>query len=174
MQLGKHEVADQIEAAKYLGSLDYVDKSRIGVFGWSFGGYLSTLCMTKGNEYFKAGIAVAPVTNWRYYDNIYTERFMRTPQENPDGYDLNSPVNNTALMKGNYLLCHGSGDDNVHYQNSMELVKALVSNGKQFDLMIYPDKNHGIYGGYEYGDGECRMHLFTKIDNFLFQHLLGQ
>jgi dipeptidyl-peptidase-4 len=117
---------------------------------------------------------VAPVTNWRYYDNVYTERFMRTPQENPDGYDLNSPVHNTELIKGNYLLCHGSGDDNVHYQNAMELIKAMISNGKQFDLMIYPNKNHGIYGGYEYGAGECRMHLFNKINSFLFEHLLGE
>ena len=99
---------------------------------------------------------------------------MRTPQENPDGYDLNSPVHNTALIKGNYLLCHGSGDDNVHYQNAMELIKAMISNGKQFDLMIYPNKNHGIYGGYEYGPGESRMHLFNKIDSFLFKHLLGE
>ena len=100
---------------------------------------------------------------------------MRTPQENPEGYDANSPVSNTAMIKGNYLLCHGSGDDNVHYQNAMELIKSMIANGVQFDLMIYPNKNHGIYGGYEeYGDGECRMHLFTKIDNFLFRHLLEE
>lgn len=174
LQLGKYETEDMITLAKYMAKQPYVDGDHIGIYGWSYGGFMAANGITKGSDVISTAVSVAPVTNWRYYDNIYTERFMRTPQENPDGYDLNSPVNNTALMKGNYLLCHGSGDDNVHYQNSMELVKALVSNGKQFDLMIYPDKNHGIYGGYEYGDGECRMHLFTKIDNFLFQHLLGQ
>ena len=130
--------------------------------------------ITKGADVISTAVSVAPVTNWRYYDNVYTERFMRTPQENPDGYDKNSPVHNTQMIKGNNLLCHGSGDDNVHYQNAMELIKAMISNGKQFDLMIYPNKNHGIYGGYEYGSGECRMHLFNKIDNFLFKHLLGE
>ncbi len=165
MQLGKHEVADQIEAAKYLGSLDYVDKSRIGVFGWSFGGYLSTLCMTKGNEYFKAGIAVAPVTNWRYYDNIYTERFMRTPQENADGYDSNSPINFVKKLKGKYLLVHGTTDDNVHVQNSMDLVSALVNANREFDMFFYPNKNHGIYGGY------TRYHLYNKMTNFILENL---
>ncbi len=165
MQLGKHEVADQIEAAKYLGSLDYVDKSRIGVFGWSFGGYLSTLCMTKGNDYFKAGIAVAPVTNWRYYDNIYTERFMRTPQENADGYDSNSPINFVKKLKGKYLLVHGTTDDNVHVQNSMDLVSALVNANREFDMFFYPNKNHGIYGGY------TRYHLYNKMTNFILENL---
>lgn len=165
MQLGKHEVADQIEAAKYLGTLDYVDKSRIGVFGWSFGGYLSTLCMTKGNEYFKTGIAVAPVTNWRYYDNIYTERFMRTPQENAEGYDSNSPINFVKKLKGKYLLVHGTTDDNVHVQNSMDLVSALVNANREFDMFLYPNKNHGIYGGY------TRYHLYNKMTNFILENL---
>ncbi|HPF01469.1 MAG TPA: alpha/beta fold hydrolase, partial [Bacteroidales bacterium] len=165
MQLGKHEVADQIEAAKYLGTLDYVDKSRIGVFGWSFGGYLSTLCMTKGNEYFKTGIAVAPVTNWRYYDNIYTERFMRTPQENAEGYDSNSPINFVKKLKGKYLLVHGTTDDNVHVQNSMDLVSALVNANREFDMFFYPNKNHGIYGGY------TRYHLYNKMTNFILENL---
>jgi len=165
LQLGKYEVADQIEVAKYLGTLDYVDKARIGVFGWSFGGYLSTLCMTKGNEYFKAGIAVAPVTNWRYYDNIYTERFMRTPQENADGYDNNSPINFVKKLKGKYLLVHGTTDDNVHVQNSMDLITALVNANRDFDMFLYPNKNHGIYGGF------TRYHLYNKMTNFILENL---
>ncbi len=174
LQLGKYETEDMITLAKYMAKQPYVDGSRIGIYGWSYGGFMAANGITKGADVISTAVSVAPVTNWRYYDNVYTERFMRTPQENPDGYDKNSPVHNTELIKGNYLLCHGSGDDNVHYQNAMELIKAMISNGKQFDLMIYPNKNHGIYGGYDYGDGECRMHLFTKIDNFLFEHLLGE
>lgn len=174
LQLGKYETEDMITLAKYMAKQPYVDGDRIGIYGWSYGGFMAANGITKGADVISTAVSVAPVTNWRYYDNVYTERFMRTPQENPDGYDLNSPVNNTELIKGNYLLCHGSGDDNVHYQNAMELIKAMISNGKQFDLMIYPNKNHGIYGGYEYGTGECRMHLFNKIDNFLFEHLLGE
>lgn len=174
LQLGKYETEDMITLAKYMSKQPYVDAERIGIYGWSYGGFMAANGITKGADVISTAVSVAPVTNWRYYDNVYTERFMRTPQENPDGYDKNSPVHNTALIKGNYLLCHGSGDDNVHYQNAMELIKALVSNGKQFDLMIYPNKNHGIYGGYEYGSGESRMHLFTKINSFLFEHLLGE
>jgi dipeptidyl-peptidase-4 len=138
MELGKFETEDCIETAKYLGSLPFVDAKRIGMFGWSYGGYLSSLAITKGADHFKAAIAVAPVTNWRYYDNIYTERFMRTPQENPNGYDQNSPVNHVEKMRGSYLLVHGSGDDNVHLQNSMAMIDALVAANKQFDLMVYP------------------------------------
>ena len=174
LQLGKYETEDMITLAKYMAKQPYVDGDRIGIYGWSYGGFMAANGITKGADVFSTAVSVAPVTNWRYYDNVYTERFMRTPQENPDGYDLNSPVHNTAMIKGNYLLCHGSGDDNVHYQNAMELIKAMISNGKQFDLMIYPNKNHGIYGGYEYGQGECRMHLLNKIDSFLFEHLLGE
>lgn len=174
LQLGKYETEDMITLAKYMAKKPYVDADHIGIYGWSYGGFMAANGITKGSEVISTAVSVAPVTNWRYYDNVYTERFMRTPQENSEGYDLNSPVHNTAMIKGNYLLCHGSGDDNVHYQNAMELIKALISNGKQFDLMIYPNKNHGIYGGYEYGDGECRMHLFNKIDGFLFEHLLGE
>ena len=174
LQLGKYETEDMITLAKYMAKQPYVNADKIGIYGWSYGGFMAANGITKGADVISTAVSVAPVTNWRYYDNIYTERFMRTPQENPDGYDLNSPVNNTELIKGNYLLCHGSGDDNVHYQNAMELIKAMISNGKQFDLMIYPNKNHGIYGGYEYGKGESRMHLFNKIDNFLFEHLLGE
>lgn len=174
LQLGKYETEDMITLAKYMAKQPYVDADRIGIYGWSYGGFMAANGITKGADVISTAVSVAPVTNWRYYDNVYTERFMRTPQENPDGYDLNSPVHNTSMIKGNYLLCHGSGDDNVHYQNAMELIKAMISNGKQFDLMIYPNKNHGIYGGYEYGSGECRMHLFNKIDDFLFEHLLGE
>ena len=164
-QLGKLEVEDQIETAKYLGTLPYVDKSRIGTFGWSFGGYLSSLCITKGADYFKTAIAVAPVTNWRYYDNIYTERFMQLPQENASGYDDNSPINYVDKLKGKYLLIHGSGDDNVHYQNTMEMINALVKANKQFDLFIYPDKNHSISGG------NTRLHLYTKMTDFILNNL---
>ena len=174
LQLGKYETEDMITLAKYMAKQPYVNADKIGIYGWSYGGFMAANGITKGADVISTAVSVAPVTNWRYYDNVYTERFMRTPQENPDGYDLNSPVNNTQMIKGNYLLCHGSGDDNVHYQNAMELIKAMISNGKQFDLMIYPNKNHGIYGGYEYGMGECRMHLFNKIDSFLFEHLLGE
>ena len=164
-QLGKLEVTDQIETAKYLATLPYVDKNRIGTFGWSYGGYLSSLCITIGADFFKTAIAVAPVTNWRYYDNIYTERFMSLPQENPKGYDDNSPINHVNKLKGKYLLIHGSADDNVHYQNTMEMVSALVNAKKQFDLFIYPDKNHGISGG------NTRMHLYTKMTNFILENL---
>ena len=175
LQLGKYETEDMITLAKYMGKQPFVDASRIGIYGWSYGGFMAANGITKGADVISTAVSVAPVTNWRYYDNVYTERFMRTPQENPDGYDLNSPVHNTELIKGNYLLCHGSGDDNVHYQNAMELIKSMVTNGKQFDLMIYPNKNHGIPGDYEDNStNKCRMHLFTKIDNFLFEHLLGE
>ena len=164
-QLGKLETEDQIEANRYLAKLPYVDGSRIGIFGWSYGGYMSSLCLLKGADEFKMAIAVAPVTNWRYYDSIYTERYMRTPQENASGYDDNSPINHVEKLKGKYLLIHGSADDNVHYQNTMEMTNALVNANKQFDLFIYPNKNHGIYGGY------TRLHLFTKMTNFLKKNL---
>ena len=164
-QLGKLETEDQIEANRYLANLPYVDGSRIGIFGWSYGGYMSSLCLLKGANEFKMAIAVAPVTNWRYYDSIYTERYMRTPQENASGYDDNSPINHVEKLKGKYLLVHGSADDNVHYQNTMEMTNALVNANKQFDLFIYPNKNHGIYGGY------TRLHLFTKMTNFIKENL---
>ena len=163
--LGKYETEDQIEAAKYLQSLPYTDNDRMGIWGWSYGGYMTTLCMTKGNGLFKAGIAVAPVSNWRYYDTIYTERYLKTPQLNPKGYDQNSPINFVSGLKGNLLLVHGTGDDNVHFQNSMELVNALVNANKQFDVFFYPNRNHGIYGGY------TRYHLFKKMTNFLLENL---
>lgn len=165
MELGKYETEDQIEAAKYFGSLPFIDKDRIGIFGWSYGGYMSSLCITKGADYYKTAIAVAPVTNWRYYDNVYTERFMRTPQENADGYDMNSPINHVEKLKGNYLLIHGTADDNVHYQNSMDLITALVKANKQFEHFAYPNKDHGIYGG------NTRLHLYTLMTDFILRKL---
>ncbi|WP_250252846.1 S9 family peptidase [Chryseobacterium sp. Marseille-Q3244] len=165
MNLGKYEIEDQITAAKWFGNQSYIDKGRIGMFGWSFGGYMTSLAMTKGVDVFKMGIAVAPVTNWRYYDSVYTERFMRTPQENPDGYDKNSPTEYAKLLKGKFLLIHGTADDNVHFQNSMELSEALIQNKKQFDFMAYPDKNHGIYGG------QTRPQLYQKMTDFILNNL---
>ena len=164
-ELGKYETIDQINAAKYFGSLPYIDKNRIGIQGWSYGGYMSSLAITKGADIFSLAIAVAPVTNWRYYDNIYTERYMQTPQENPNGYDENSPINHVEKLKGHYLLIHGSADDNVHVQNTMEMVSALVKANKQFDLFIYPDRNHGIYGG------NTRYHLYKKMTDFILNNL---
>ncbi|MBI4931735.1 MAG: S9 family peptidase [Bacteroidetes bacterium] len=164
-QLGKYETEDQIEAAKYLGTLPYVDKNRIGIWGWSYGGYMSSLCIMKGADIFKMAIAVAPVTNWIYYDNIYTERYMGLPKDNAKGYDDNSPINHVDKLKGNFLLVHGTGDDNVHFQNSAEMISALQQANKQFDLMIYPDKNHSIYGG------NTRLHLYTKLTNFVLGNL---
>jgi dipeptidyl-peptidase-4 len=143
----------------------YIDEGRIGIWGWSYGGYMTSLCLTKGADYFKMGIAVAPVTNWRYYDSIYTERYMRLPQENASGYDNNSPINHVDKLRGKYLLVHGSADDNVHYQNTMEMINALVNANKQFDLFIYPDKNHGIYGG------NTRMHLYQKMTDYILENL---
>ena len=163
--LGKYEIEDQIAAAQWIGSQSYVDAGRIGIFGWSFGGYMASLAMTKGADVFKVGIAVAPVTTWRYYDTIYTERYLQTPQENPQGYDENSPINFADLMKGKYLLIHGTADDNVHYQNAVEMAEALIQKNKEFEFMTYPDKNHGIYGG------NTRLHLYQKMTNFILNNL---
>lgn len=163
--LGKYEIEDQIAAAKWLGNQKYIDKTRIGIFGWSFGGYMASLAMTKGADVFKTGIAVAPVTNWRYYDSVYTERFLLTPQENPAGYDENSPTTYANLLKGKFLLIHGTADDNVHFQNSMEFSEALIQNKKQFEFMAYPDKNHGIYGG------QTRPQLYQKMTDFILENL---
>ena len=165
LQLGKYETIDQIEANRYLAKLPYVDENRIGIQGWSYGGYMSSLAITKGADFFKTAIAVAPVTNWRYYDNIYTERYMRTPQENASGYDDNSPINHVDSLKGNYLLIHGTADDNVHVQNTYEMVSALVKANKQFDLFVYPDKNHGIYGG------NTRLHLYKLMTDYILENL---
>lgn len=160
-QLGKYESDDQVEAAKYLGTLPFVDKNRIGIWGWSYGGFMAALCMEKGADVFKTGISVAPVTNWRFYDSVYTERYMRTPKENPDGYDDNSPLSHAEKIKGNYLLIHGSADDNVHLQNTMEFAERMVQSGVQFDMAVYTNRNHGIRGG------NTTMHLYTKLTNYL-------
>ncbi|MFM1854356.1 MAG: hypothetical protein RL164_1674 [Bacteroidota bacterium] len=165
LQLGKLEIEDVLAATKVFAERPDVDPKRLGIMGWSYGGFMSSLAMTKGNGLFKVGIAVAPVTNWRYYDNIYTERFLRTPQENAKGYDENSPINFVKDLQGKYFLIHGSADDNVHYQNSMEMISALVKANKQFDLFIYPNKNHGIYGG------NTRNHLFNMIFDYIEDEL---
>lgn len=165
MQLGKLETIDQVEAATYLGDLPYIDNERIGIFGWSYGGFMTGLCMTKGNGLFKMGIAVAPVTNWRYYDTVYTERFMRTPQENPEGYDDNSPINFAGQLQGKLLLIHGTADDNVHCQNSIDFASALVGANKQFEMQFYPNTNHGIYGG------NTTYHLYTRMTDFIKENL---
>jgi dipeptidyl-peptidase-4 len=165
MQLGKYETQDQMEAAGYFGSLPFVDAARIGIFGWSYGGYMSSLCLTVGADVFKLGIAVAPVTNWRFYDTVYTERYMRTPQENPDGYDSNSPIGHAAKLKGKFLLIHGTADDNVHFQNTVAFAEELVQAGRQFEMQVYPDKNHGISGGY------TTMHLYTRMTDFILNNL---
>ncbi len=165
MELGKYETIDQLETAKYLGKLPFVDASRIGIWGWSFGGYISSSCMVKGNGLFKTGIAVAPVTNWRYYDNIYTERFMRTPQENLNGYDQNSPLNFAKDFKGNFLICHGLADDNVHVQNTFEFTERLVQANKQFEMQVYTNRNHGIRGG------NTTYHLYRRMTDFILEKL---
>lgn len=164
-ELGKYETEDQIAFAKSLAALPYINKNRIGIWGWSYGGFISSNCILKGNDVFKMAIAVAPVTSWRFYDTIYTERYMQTPEENPDGYDANSPINHVEKLKGSYLLIHGSGDDNVHVQNTMRMIEALTQANKPFDWAIYPDKNHGIYGG------NTRLHLYTKMTEFIKANL---
>ena len=164
-ELGKYEVEDQIAAAKKLGERPYIDAERIGIWGWSYGGFMSSNAILKGNDVFSAAIAVAPVTSWRFYDSVYTERYMRTPQENPSGYDENSPLNHVEKLKGDYLIIHGGGDDNVHVQNTMRMVEELIQANKQFDWAIYPDRNHGIYGG------NTRLHLYTMMTDFILENL---
>ena len=164
-ELGKYEVEDQIAVAKKLSELDFIDEDRTGIWGWSYGGFMASNCILKGNDTFEMAIAVAPVTSWRFYDTVYTERFMQTPQENPGGYDENSPLTYPNLLKGKYLLIHGSGDDNVHVQNTMRMITELVQANKQFDWAIYPDKNHGISGG------NTRLQLYTKMTNFIKDNL---
>lgn len=163
--LGKYELEDVIETAKYLSTLAYVDEKRIGIFGWSFGGYLTSLAMTLGSDFYKMGIAVAPVTSWRFYDTIYTERFLGLPDENAKGYDENSPITHADKLKGKYLLIHGTADDNVHVQNSIEMQEALNAAGKQYDIFYYPNKNHGIYGG------NTRYHLYTMMTDYILKNL---
>ena len=167
LNLGQLETRDQIEAAKYMGTLPFVDPQRVGIFGWSYGGYMSSLSLLKGKDVFKTGIAVAPVTNWKWYDSIYTERYMQTEKENPKGYADNSPVNFADQLEGNYLLIHGLADDNVHFQHTAEMTNKLIAANKQFDTMIYPNRNHGI------GGGNAKIHLYTLMTRFLDEKLKG-
>ncbi len=167
LQLGKFEIEDQIDAAKYLGTMPFVDKDNIGHWGWSYGGFMSSLAITKGSDVFSAAVAVAPVTNWRFYDNIYTERYMRTPQENAKGYDDNSPINHTDKIKGKYLIIHGTADDNVHFQNATQMITALVKSNIDFESAYYPNKNHGISGGLD----NTSFHLWSKMTNWILENL---
>ncbi len=166
-ELGKYEVEDQIAAAKKLAELPYINKNKIGIWGWSYGGFMSTNFILKGNDIFSMAIAIAPVTSWRFYDSIYTERYMQTPQENASGYDDNSPINYAEKLKGNYLLVHGTGDDNVHVQNSYTMINSLIEANKQFDMFLVPDRAHGIYEG-----KNMRLNLYTKMTSFVEEHLL--
>jgi len=165
LHLGKHEVQDQIEGVKFLCSKAYVDNTRVGIWGWSYGGYMAAMCISEGADYFKTAVSVAPVTDWRFYDSIYTERYMRTPKENEDGYEEGAPMTYAHKVKGHYLLMHGTGDDNVHFQNSIEWIRALQKNNVPFSLMIYPDKNHGISGG------NTRFYLFNELTDFISTNL---
>ncbi len=165
MQLGKLESDDMIAAAKWLAEKPYIDSKKVGIWGWSYGGFMSSLCIMKGNDVFSTAIAIAPVTHYKFYDSIYTERYMRTPQENEKGYNENAPLNWAGQLKGNLLLCHGTADDNVHVQNTYELAERLVQAGKQFDMGIYTNRNHSIYGG------NTSLQLYTKFVNFLNKNL---
>jgi len=167
LQLGKFEIEDQIDAAKYIGTFPYVDKNNIGHWGWSYGGFMSSLAITKGNEVFSAAVAVAPVTSWRFYDNIYTERYMRTPAENPKGYDDNSPINYTDMIKGKYLIIHGTADDNVHFQNATQMISALVKSNIDFESAYYPNKNHSISGQLD----NTTFHLWSKMTNWIMENM---
>jgi dipeptidyl-peptidase-4 len=164
-KLGQIECDDVVKVANHLSTLSFVDGSRIGIFGWSFGGYLASMAITRGAPAFKAAIAVAPVTDWKYYDNIYTERYMNTPEKNPEGYKNSSVLTYASKLSGNFLLIHGTGDDNVHIQHSYALQEALVNANKQFQSFFYPNKNHGIYGGY------TRYHLYKMMTDFLEKNL---
>jgi len=165
-KLGQYEVEDQIAAAEYLiDQYDFIDSDRVGIWGWSYGGYMSSLALARGSDIFSTAIAVAPVTNWRYYDTIYTERFMQTPQMNPEGYDKGSPITYADQIKGNYLLVHGTADDNVHFQNTVEMVSKLIEEDVAFETMYYPDRNHGIYGG------NARKHLYEMMNRFILENL---
>jgi len=164
-ELGKYEVIDQIRIAEKLGKESYIDANRIGIWGWSYGGFMSANAIFQAPEVFSTAIAVAPVTSWRFYDTIYTERYMQTPQENPSGYDQNSPLTHAENLEGNLLLVHGTSDDNVHVDNTMKLIDVLVRANKDFDWLIYPDRNHGIYGG------NTRLHLYNKMTEYILNHL---
>jgi dipeptidyl-peptidase 4 len=170
LQLGKYEIEDQIDAARYYSNMPFVDKNNIGHWGWSFGGFMSSLAITKGCDVFTAAIAVAPVTSLRFYDNIYMERYMRTPQENAKGYDDNSPLNFTDRIKGKFLIIHGTADDNVHFQNSVEMIKALIRDNVDFESACYPNKNHSISGTTD----NTSFHLWSKMTNWLYQNLSNE
>lgn len=163
--LGFYETLDQIEVAKYIGSLSYVDPGRIGIYGWSYGGYMAAMCILKGPEIFKMGISVAPPTDWRFYDSVYTERYMGLPSDNEKGYNLSSPILYSDSLIGKYLIVHGTGDDNVHLHNSMDLIEALVQSNKQFEMQFYKDKNHGIRGG------NTSLHVYTRMIDFVKKNL---
>jgi len=165
LQMGHYETIDQIEAAKYLGKLPYVDAGRIGIFGWSYGGFMSSLCLFKGNDVFKSALAVAPVTNWKWYDSIYTERYMRTEAENPKGFAENSPIYFADRLRGNYFLAHGMADDNVHFQNSVEMNRSLIKAGKDFEFHMYPNSNHGIFT-----EG-ATFHLYSAMTKFVLEKI---
>ena len=165
LNLGVKEARDQVETALYLGSLPYVDKDNIGIWGWSFGGYCTLMSMSEGTPVFKAGVAVAAPTDWRFYDTVYTERFMRTPKENMEGYEATSAMNRADKLHGALLLMHGTADDNVHLRNASEYSEALVQADKQFDMHIYTNRNHGIRGG------NTTKHLLTRVTDFFLEHL---
>ncbi|MDR0796122.1 MAG: DPP IV N-terminal domain-containing protein [Tannerella sp.] len=165
LKMGELEAKDLVEAAQALTQFAYIDGKRLGIWGWSFGGYSTLMSMSMGNGTFKAGIAVASVTDWRYYDTVYTERFMRTPQENANGYNTTSPIQLAKNLQGKLLLIHGTADDNVHFKQSLDYAEALVQAGKQFDMHIYRDRDHGISGG------NTRLHLYTKMSFFLMDNL---
>lgn len=164
LKLGDLESKDQVEAAIYLGSLPYVDKANIGIWGWSYGGFNTLMSMSEGRGVFKAGVSVAPPTDWRYYDSVYTERYMRTPKENPSGYDTN-PIKRAGKLHGELLICHGLADDNVHPQNTFEYTEALVQADKDFKMNVYTNRNHSIYGG------NTRNHLYRQITQFFIENL---
>ena len=166
LQLGRYETQDQMAVVRHIAAeWDFVDPARVAIWGWSYGGFMSSSCLFRGNGLWKAAMAVAPVTSWRYYDNVYTERFMRTPAENPGGYDANSPIYWTDKQQGAYLLAHGTGDDNVHFQNSMMLVDALQAHLKPFSFQAYPNRNHSLTGG------SAREHLYETMTRFLKENL---
>lgn len=161
MNLGIKESDDQIAAAKYFGTLSYIDPANISIWGWSYGGYTVLMSLSRSKGVFKSGIAIAPVTDWRYYDSVYSERYMRTPQQNPTGYGHGSPIDLASSLSGKLLLIHGTADDNVHFQNTIDYTSALIKADKQFDLFIFPDLNHSILGE------NNRAYLYQKVINFL-------
>jgi dipeptidyl-peptidase-4 len=165
LNLGDYESRDQMDAARWLASQRWVDGSRIGIWGWSYGGYLSSLAAGKGGDLFRAAIAVAPVTDWRFYDTIYTERYMWVPRDNTSGYVESAPLTHAGGMTAAFLLVHGTGDDNVHVQNSIVLADTLQRAGKPFELMLYPNRNHSISGG------NTSAHLYAMMTRFVEEHL---